>query len=163
RAELAGSHFELVTKPRAESPAGAGAAATADTALAPRIFATLHAAIRQGLGRSCHDLREGGLAVALAAMACAGPSSAAVTMAPGGPLRRVQVTTQHLSVMQQSQKDHTDEDPELQARRDGPARRHRPQRAAQLKRTRALAQRKEGRNEAEEVKHGAEEDPAGRR
>ncbi len=36
------------------------------------MFQTLHQAIRGGLVRSCHDLSEGGLAVALAEMAFAG-------------------------------------------------------------------------------------------
>jgi phosphoribosylformylglycinamidine synthase subunit PurSL len=43
-----------------------------DPALALRIFKTMHQAIMQGLVRSCHDLSEGGLAVALAEMAFAG-------------------------------------------------------------------------------------------
>jgi phosphoribosylformylglycinamidine synthase len=43
-----------------------------DVNLAPRIFAAVHEAIVRGLVRSCHDLSEGGLAVALAEMAFAG-------------------------------------------------------------------------------------------
>src|SRR5205085_11309053 len=43
-----------------------------DLATAPLLFKTLHAAIRAGLVRSCHDLSEGGLAVAAAEMAFAG-------------------------------------------------------------------------------------------
>jgi phosphoribosylformylglycinamidine synthase len=43
-----------------------------DLEVAPRIFQAVHAAISQGLVRSCHDLSEGGLAVALAEMAIAG-------------------------------------------------------------------------------------------
>jgi phosphoribosylformylglycinamidine synthase len=39
---------------------------------AKAIFASLHQAISSGLVRSCHDLSEGGLAVALAEMAFAG-------------------------------------------------------------------------------------------
>src|SRR6185312_13069541 len=52
---------------------------------APKFFAQVHAAIRQGLVRSCHDLSEGGLAVALAEMAFAGGVGADVTRcgAPG--------------------------------------------------------------------------------
>ena len=83
RDEMAGSHFDLVTKPRAETPAGDGAVPTVDTELAPRIFAKLHNAICQGLVRSCHDLSEGGLAVALAEMAFAGDIGADVTKLPG--------------------------------------------------------------------------------
>ncbi|MBM4018587.1 MAG: phosphoribosylformylglycinamidine synthase subunit PurL [Planctomycetes bacterium] len=44
----------------------------ADLALAPRIFAAVHKAITAGCVRACHDLSEGGLAVAAAEMAFAG-------------------------------------------------------------------------------------------
>jgi phosphoribosylformylglycinamidine synthase len=43
-----------------------------DLERAPQLLAALHAAIRSGLVRSCHDLSEGGLAVAVAEMAIAG-------------------------------------------------------------------------------------------
>jgi len=43
-----------------------------DLATAPRLLAMLHAAMRRGLVASCHDLSEGGLAVAAAEMAFAG-------------------------------------------------------------------------------------------
>jgi phosphoribosylformylglycinamidine synthase len=43
-----------------------------DLAVARRTFAAMHAAIRSGFVRACHDLSEGGLAVAAAEMACAG-------------------------------------------------------------------------------------------
>jgi phosphoribosylformylglycinamidine synthase len=43
-----------------------------DLVLAPRHMAALHAAIRDGLVAACHDLSEGGLAVAAAEMAFAG-------------------------------------------------------------------------------------------
>ena len=55
--EMGGSHYHLVTG------LGGGTVPTVDRALAPRIFAKLHEAIRTGLVRSCHDLSEGGLAV----------------------------------------------------------------------------------------------------
>jgi phosphoribosylformylglycinamidine synthase len=45
------------------------------------IFETLHRAIGRGLVRSCHDLSEGGLAVALAEMALAGGLGASVSLA----------------------------------------------------------------------------------
>jgi phosphoribosylformylglycinamidine synthase subunit PurSL len=48
--------------------------------LSRRYFHAVHAAIEQGLLRSCHDLSEGGLAVALAEMAFAGGLGAAVTL-----------------------------------------------------------------------------------
>jgi len=44
----------------------------ADLALAPRIFSAAHRAIARGLVRACHDLSEGGLAVAAAEMAFGG-------------------------------------------------------------------------------------------
>jgi phosphoribosylformylglycinamidine synthase len=43
-----------------------------DASAAVRIFSAVHAAISRGLVRSCHDLSEGGLAVAAAEMAFAG-------------------------------------------------------------------------------------------
>ena len=43
-----------------------------DLATAPRIMQAVHAAMQQGLVRACHDLSEGGLAVAAAEMAFAG-------------------------------------------------------------------------------------------
>ncbi len=66
KAELGGSHYELVH----------GLSSTAvpqpDLDRAPRIFRAIHAAITSSLVRSCHDLSEGGLAVAIAEMAFAG-------------------------------------------------------------------------------------------
>jgi phosphoribosylformylglycinamidine synthase len=45
---------------------------TVDAAAAKRTFAAVHAAITAGCVRACHDLSEGGLAVAAAEMAFAG-------------------------------------------------------------------------------------------
>jgi phosphoribosylformylglycinamidine synthase subunit PurSL len=64
--ELGGSHYNLVTG------SIGGAVPRPDLAQAPRIFNKLHEANRAGLIRSCHDLSEGGLAVAVAEMAFAG-------------------------------------------------------------------------------------------
>ena len=50
-----------------------------DLLRAPGVFARLHEAIREGLVRSCHDLSEGGLAVAAAEMAFAGGVGADLT------------------------------------------------------------------------------------
>jgi phosphoribosylformylglycinamidine synthase len=50
-----------------------------DLDLAPRLLRPLHDAVAQGLVRSCHDLGQGGLAVALAEMAMAGDVGADVT------------------------------------------------------------------------------------
>jgi len=50
-----------------------------DLAAAPALFARLHRAISDGLVRACHDLSEGGLAVAVAEMAFAGGVGADLT------------------------------------------------------------------------------------
>jgi phosphoribosylformylglycinamidine synthase len=66
RDELGGSHWNLV---RGQS---GGAVPSVDLTMAPQIFQGVHTAIQRGLIRSCHDLSEGGLAVAIAEMALAG-------------------------------------------------------------------------------------------
>jgi phosphoribosylformylglycinamidine synthase II len=71
--EMGGSHYHLVRGLEG------GTVPRPDLALAPRIFAGLHAAIRRGVVRSCHDLSEGGLAVAVAEMAFAGGIGADLT------------------------------------------------------------------------------------
>ena len=87
--ELGGSHFAMCLEPTRHEQAGPLTAVlppegrgsldaalaqvpTVDAALAKRVFAALHRAIDCGLVRSCHDLSEGGLAVAAAEMAFAG-------------------------------------------------------------------------------------------
>ncbi|MBI2824535.1 MAG: phosphoribosylformylglycinamidine synthase subunit PurL [Planctomycetia bacterium] len=73
--ELGGSHFALVTgRPGGRVP-------RVDTALARRVFASLHAAIAAGLVRACHDMSEGGLAVTAAEMAFAGGLGARIELA----------------------------------------------------------------------------------
>jgi len=73
--ELGGSHWELITRaPPAHVP-------QVDLPTAKRTFAALHDAIHQGLVRACHDLSEGGLAVALAEMAFAGNCGASIRLA----------------------------------------------------------------------------------
>lgn len=64
--EMGGSHFNLVNGLKG------GAVPTVDKEKAPGIFHAVHQAIKQGLVLSCHDLSEGGLAVAAAEMAFAG-------------------------------------------------------------------------------------------
>jgi len=66
RNEMAGSHFHLVAGLQG------GAVPRVELELAPKIFRAIHASIKGGLVRSCHDLSEGGLAVAVAEMAFAG-------------------------------------------------------------------------------------------
>jgi phosphoribosylformylglycinamidine synthase len=66
RDELGGSHwYALKDEIGANVP-------KANLALAPRIFAAVHKAITGGCVRACHDLSEGGLAVAAAEMAFGG-------------------------------------------------------------------------------------------
>ena len=74
RDELGGSHLALV-----EGMTG-GRVPTADFARSRTTFAALHAAMQQGLVRACHDLCEGGLAVALVEMAFAGNCGAKVRL-----------------------------------------------------------------------------------
>ena len=66
RAELGGSHWAMIRK------LTGGQVPRVDRDKAPQIFRALHKAIQTGLVRSCHDLSEGGFAVALAEMALAG-------------------------------------------------------------------------------------------
>jgi phosphoribosylformylglycinamidine synthase len=66
RSEFGGSHFCL-----AHGLAG-GEVPKVDASLAKRVFEALHEAIKLGLVRSCHDLSEGGLAIAAAEMSFAG-------------------------------------------------------------------------------------------
>ncbi|MBN2022007.1 MAG: phosphoribosylformylglycinamidine synthase subunit PurL [Pirellulales bacterium] len=72
--ELGGSHFALV-----EGLDG-GSVPTVDPALARRTFVAVHRAIHAGAVRACHDLSEGGLAVAVAEMAFAGGLGARIEL-----------------------------------------------------------------------------------
>ncbi len=71
--EMGGSHYHLV------NGISDGMPPRVDLELAPRIFRKLHEAIQRGLIRSCHDLSEGGLAVAIAEMAFTGGIGADLT------------------------------------------------------------------------------------
>ncbi|MEZ6067770.1 MAG: phosphoribosylformylglycinamidine synthase subunit PurL [Planctomycetaceae bacterium] len=75
-----GTHYDLVTGDIN------GGATRVDFASARRLFDDLHAAIRAGLIRSCHDLSEGGLAVAVAEMAFAGGLGADISLEGFGKL-----------------------------------------------------------------------------
>ena len=66
RSEFGGSQYNLV------SGASGGSAPGVDPAAASAVFRGVHRAIHSGCVRACHDLSEGGLAVALAEMAFAG-------------------------------------------------------------------------------------------
>ncbi len=72
--ELGGSHFALVHE------LSGGQVPKVDVEAAKETFAALHKAIDAGLVRACHDLSEGGLAVAVAEMAFAGGLGATVTL-----------------------------------------------------------------------------------
>jgi phosphoribosylformylglycinamidine synthase len=73
--ELAGSHYGLVIGE------DWGRVPQVDVETAQRTFSAVHDAIDRGLVRACHDLSEGGLAVALAEMAFAGGMGANVRLA----------------------------------------------------------------------------------
>jgi phosphoribosylformylglycinamidine synthase len=81
RDELGGSHYHLVTGQSGGEPP------RVNVERAPNFFRALHTAISQGLVRSCHDLSEGGLAVALAEMAFAGNVGADVSHQPEAQAR----------------------------------------------------------------------------
>jgi phosphoribosylformylglycinamidine synthase len=74
RDELGGSHFALA------NGFEGGQVPTVDPDRARETFAAVHSAIRGGLVRACHDLSEGGLAVAAAEMAFAGGLGARVDL-----------------------------------------------------------------------------------
>src|SRR5262249_46336422 len=79
--EMGGSHYHLVRG------LTGGQVPRVDLGTARNVFVRLHQAIERGLVRSCHDLSEGGLAVALAEMAFAGGVGADVTDIRSGPAR----------------------------------------------------------------------------
>jgi phosphoribosylformylglycinamidine synthase len=72
--ELGGSHFSLV-----EGLSG-GEVPKMDAAAAKRTFVAIHKAIHAEVVRACHDLSEGGLAVAAAEMAFAGGMGARISL-----------------------------------------------------------------------------------
>ncbi|MEX2169533.1 MAG: phosphoribosylformylglycinamidine synthase subunit PurL [Pirellulales bacterium] len=75
KAELGGSHFGLVQN------LSGGQVPTVDPLAARATFAAVHSAIHAGLVAACHDLSEGGLAVAAAEMAFAGGFGAEIEVA----------------------------------------------------------------------------------
>jgi phosphoribosylformylglycinamidine synthase len=78
---FAGSHLDLLTGAHRTPSAAAGCAPRFD-ASAPSRYRAVHAAIVGGLVRSCHDVSEGGLAVALAEMCIASGMGAAIHTLP---------------------------------------------------------------------------------
>ncbi len=86
--ELGGSHFALV------HGLSGGEVPKVDAAVAKTTFAAIHRAIDAGLVRACHDLSEGGLAVAAAEMAFAGGLGARLSLdaVPAGDQARQTAT-----------------------------------------------------------------------
>jgi phosphoribosylformylglycinamidine synthase len=72
--EMGGSHYDLVLR------CSGGAVPSPDLHLAPKLFTALHRAMQKGIIRTCHDLSEGGLAVAIAEMAFAGDIGATLSL-----------------------------------------------------------------------------------
>jgi phosphoribosylformylglycinamidine synthase II len=79
RAELGGSHHHELLGLRG------GTVPRPDLGQAPGLLRALHAALAAGLGRACHDLSEGGLAVAAAEMAFAGDLGLELDLSPVWP------------------------------------------------------------------------------
>ncbi|MCK6472459.1 MAG: phosphoribosylformylglycinamidine synthase subunit PurL [Planctomycetes bacterium] len=77
RGALGGSHYNLVTGRSVLD----GEMPRVDLARAKQLYAKLHQCIKDGLVASCHDLSEGGLAVAAAEMAFAGDVGATLDLA----------------------------------------------------------------------------------
>ncbi|MCA9192954.1 MAG: phosphoribosylformylglycinamidine synthase subunit PurL [Planctomycetales bacterium] len=75
KSELGGSHLSLV-----KNLAG-GQVPQVDLIEAKDIFRSLHQALRSGAVRACHDLSEGGLAVAISEMAFAGQLGVTIDIA----------------------------------------------------------------------------------
>jgi len=72
--EMGGSHYAVVNS------LSGGQVPRVDAEMAKGIFAALHKAIDAGLVRACHDMSEGGLAVAAAEMAFAGGLGARIAL-----------------------------------------------------------------------------------
>lgn len=73
--EMGGSHWAVCRG------LTGGSVPKVDTAVAKRTFESLHRAISNGLVRACHDMSEGGFAVAMAEMAFAGERGAIIDTA----------------------------------------------------------------------------------
>ena len=83
RNEMGGSHYyKTFPTPVAGEEQGVrgGQVPRLDPQAAKKTFAAMHRAIHAGLVRSCHDLSEGGLAVAAAEMAFAGGFGASIDL-----------------------------------------------------------------------------------
>jgi phosphoribosylformylglycinamidine (FGAM) synthase-like enzyme len=76
---MAGSHFHLLV------PASGTEIAPGLCYTAPALYKCLHKAMLKGLVRSCHDMSEGGLAVAAAEMCLAGRLGLSLTVEDEDP------------------------------------------------------------------------------
>ncbi len=83
RDELGGSHYALV------NGWGGGQVPQLELKQAPKIFAAVHTTIERELVCSCHDLSEGGLAVAAAEMAFAGGLGIEIELQPLAETKRL--------------------------------------------------------------------------
>ena len=81
--EFGGSHFNLTQNPKSQIP---NSKVPAMPSHAPALYSALHQAICAGLVRACHDLSEGGLAVAAAEMCIGGRLGLALSLAADDPL-----------------------------------------------------------------------------
>jgi phosphoribosylformylglycinamidine synthase len=78
---FAGSHLDLLSGAHRTPSAAAGTAPQLDPA-APARYRAVHQAMRRGLVQSCHDVAEGGLAVAVAEMCVASRLGATIDALP---------------------------------------------------------------------------------
>ncbi len=86
REEFGGSHFNLVCGSATDHAPHTPHRVPDLPASAPALYHGLHAAMRAGLVRACHDLSEGGLAVAAAEMCIGGRLGLALTLATDDPV-----------------------------------------------------------------------------
>jgi len=80
RDELGGSHFARLAGVAGDQPAVGARVPRVDPHAARQLFDAVHRAIDAGLVAACHDLSEGGLAVAAAEMAFAGGLGARISL-----------------------------------------------------------------------------------
>jgi phosphoribosylformylglycinamidine (FGAM) synthase-like enzyme len=81
--EFGGSHFNLIQNFKSQSP---NPKVPTLPDYAPTLYRALHQAICAGLVRACHDLSEGGLAVAAAEMCIGGRLGLALNLEASDPV-----------------------------------------------------------------------------
>jgi phosphoribosylformylglycinamidine synthase subunit PurSL len=86
RNELGGSHLHLVMPQPKKKLVDFGGAVPAAPENALALYRALHQAMRRGVVRACHDLSEGGLAVAAAEMSLAGRFGMTLTLDGDDPV-----------------------------------------------------------------------------